>query len=228
MSFAPATDLGGTHPGAGLSWRCGVIASLGAILLLIDRVATATSTTTGLLGRTFTHFDVGHAVIVVAVSVAALGTWLPNSPTRVEMSLRSWFGPGAVIIYTLWTAAVVAAIAALHPDTGGRQVLTTLVLFRPLHAGGIIAGLGIGPLVLELVMIAAIAPFLARAVSGARPQALGRLRQDANNTAVLLSCSASPSGWSSSPPVGEAPLVCSAHFPLISICSASACGSRRG
>jgi 4-amino-4-deoxy-L-arabinose transferase-like glycosyltransferase len=186
MSLAPATDLGGNPRPAGLMWRCGLVASLGAVLLLVDRVATATSTTGGLLGRTFTHFDVGHAVIVVATSVAALTLWLPGSPHRASMSVRSWFLRGALVLYSLWTAAVIAAIAALHPTTGGRQVLTTLVFFRPVRGGGIIDGLGIGPLVLEMALIAAIAPFLARAVGNPAPRRFGPLRLEGFGVSGLL------------------------------------------
>ena len=186
MSFDPATKPGGNPRSAGLIWRCGLIASLGAVMLLVDRVATATSTTGGVLGRVLTHFDVGHAVIVVAATVAAVAMWLPDSPDRVVMPLRSWFARGALLVYSLWASAVIAAIAALHPTTGGRQVLTTLVFFRPLHAGGIIDGLSIGPLVLELVMIGALAPCLSRLVSRRDPRHLGPLRLDGFGTAGLL------------------------------------------
>ena len=164
-----SNSAGLLHP-SGFLQRCGLLVSLGAVMMLIDRVATATSSTGGALGRVFTHFDVGRALIVVAVAAAVTACWTTadaeqvgeNSFGEPRMAVRTWLARLAVVAYATWIIAVVAAIAALHPTVGGRQLLTSLVLFRPLGAGAIIDGLGVGPLVLELVLLAALAPLLGR------------------------------------------------------------------
>ena len=167
------TSAGLIHP-SGFVPRCGLLVSLGAVLLLIDRVTTATSATGGALGRIFSHFDVGRALIIVAVTATVAACWTMTRATddagglaenvfgEPRMSIRTWLARLGVVAYALWTVAVVAAIAALHPQIGGRQLLTSLVLFRPLHAGAIIDGLGVGPLILELVLITALVPLLVR------------------------------------------------------------------
>lgn len=168
------TSAGLIHP-SGFVPRCGLLVSVGAVMLLVDRVATATSSTGGALGRLLSHFDVGRALIIVAVTATVAACWTTvgsagaggerprdNVFGEPQLSIRTWLGRLAVVAYALWAVAVAAAIAALHPEIGGRQLLTTLVLFRPLRAGTIIEGLGVGPLVLELVLISALVPFLVR------------------------------------------------------------------
>ncbi|MCU1394591.1 MAG: hypothetical protein JWM34_3019 [Ilumatobacteraceae bacterium] len=163
--------------------RSGFAITIGALMLLIDRVATATSSTTGWFGRLLAHFDVGRAVVLVAFTVAVIAYWTLDGFERV--SIADWLKRGAIGVYTLWIIAVVAAVAALHPTTGGRQLVTTLIVFRPLGSGPIIDGLGIGPLVLELVLVGALAPFLARFLRRPTRQ-LGPLALDGYGVAVVL------------------------------------------
>ncbi len=168
----------------GLVWRCGLLISFGATMLLIDRVATATSSTNGWFGRLLAHFDVGRSIIVVAVSVAMLAYWVGSDRVQ-RMSVRTWCLRCAAAAYSLWLIAVIAAIAALHPATSGRQLLSTLVFFRPIRSGAIIDGLGIGPLLLELALVAVIVPFIGRFLRAPiRP--VGQLTLDGYRLGVLL------------------------------------------
>ncbi|MCU1387218.1 MAG: hypothetical protein JWL72_556, partial [Ilumatobacteraceae bacterium] len=169
------------HPGdtqpTSLSWRCGLVASIGATMLLADRVATATGTTSGWFGRLLAHGDVGAAVVLVAFTVGVLTPWIadPQDGRSVDRTaIIGWLRRGAVIVYSLWLITVVAAIAALHPTTSGRQLLSTLVAFRPVGSGTILTGLGIGPLVLEMVLIGAAAPFLGRFLRAPTRRIAGR------------------------------------------------------
>ena len=165
----------------GLWVRCGLIGSVASIFLLIDRAVTATSTTTGFFGRLFTHFDIGRPAILVAMTVIVMSFWLDPGQ---RMSIRSWFGRGLIVVYLLWSAAVIAAVASLHPTIGGRQLLMTLLIFRSVHAGPIIEGLGIGPLVLELVLVGVLAPFITRLIMSGRR--VGRFALDGYSVAALL------------------------------------------
>ncbi|MCU1360578.1 MAG: glycosyl transferase, family 39, partial [Ilumatobacteraceae bacterium] len=175
-------------PTTTLPWRCGLVASIGATMLLADRVATATGSTSGWFGRLLAHGDVGGAVVLVAFTVGVLTPWIadPRDGRSVDRAaIVRWFRRGAVIVYSLWLIAVVAAIAALHPTTSGRQLLSTLVVFRPVGSGTILTGLGIGPLVLEMVLIGAAAPFLGRFLRAPARHIAGR-EMSGTVVAVLL------------------------------------------
>ena len=190
------TSAGLLHP-SGFLQRCGLLVSLGSVMMLIDRVATATSSTGGALGRVLSHFDAGRTLIIVAITAAVTACWTigpigadgggsaENAFGEPRMSIRTWLARLAVVAYALWTVAVVAAISALHPEIGGRQLLTTLVLFRPLNAGAIVDGLGVGPLVLELVLITTLVPPLVRWL-GTAPRQVGGVRIDAFRAAIGL------------------------------------------
>ena len=52
-----------------------VLIVVGSVMLLVDRVATATSSVNGLGGRILSHFDVGRNLIVVAGAVLLLRPW---------------------------------------------------------------------------------------------------------------------------------------------------------
>ena len=156
--------------------RCAAAAALGSAMLLGDRVAVATSSTgEGFMGDLLSHLDAGRALIIVGVTVAALLPWLRADDAavlgRTELTHRRWFRDGAIGVYALWAAAMIAAIAALHPSTGARRLLSTAVIFRPLGTQPTIDGLAIGPLVLELVLVAALAPLLGRYLSSPRGRA---------------------------------------------------------
>src|SRR5829696_9221963 len=94
-----------------LMW-CGVVAAIGTTCLLTDRVATATSSTSGALGRVLSHLDVGKALVLVAVTVAVAWIWSGAGPL---VSARTWWLRAAVAVYAAWLLAVISAIAALHP-----------------------------------------------------------------------------------------------------------------
>ena len=79
-----------------------------------------------------------------------------------------WLRNGAVFVWSLWTVTVIAVIAAVHPTYGPRQLFSTLLVFRPIGGANPITGLAVGPLVLELVLIAGAAPFLGMYVRSGR------------------------------------------------------------
>ena len=136
---------------------CGVVGFVGALLLVADRVTAATASVGGFWGSMLDHLDVGRMLVVMSVSAALWLHWLDPSRSAEGRSIltRRWVRSAPVAIYTVWFAAAAAAIAALHPATSGRQLFTTLALFRPVGSGSIVPGLGFGPLVLELAVIAA-------------------------------------------------------------------------
>ncbi|MCU1398868.1 MAG: hypothetical protein JWN62_1977, partial [Acidimicrobiales bacterium] len=174
-----------THPTT-VPWRCGLVASIGATMLLADRVATATGTTSGWFGRLLAHGDVGGAVVLVAFTAGVISYWIgerPDGRPADRVAIVRWLRRGAFIVYSLWLIAVVAAIAALHPTTSGRQLLNTLVVFRPVGSGTILTGLGIGPLVLEMVLIGAAAPFVGRFLRAPARRIAGR---QLNGTAIAV------------------------------------------
>ncbi|HEY5874031.1 MAG TPA: hypothetical protein VIT64_01970, partial [Ilumatobacteraceae bacterium] len=144
----PATDVSALP-------RCAAMVAVGAAMLLGDRVAVATaSTTEGFRGDLLAHLDAGRALIVVAVAVAAFLPWLdPDGRESTRTSVVEWLRNGAVLVWSLWIVTVIAVIAAVHPTYGPRQLFSTLLVFRPIGGGNPITGLVVGPLVLELVLI---------------------------------------------------------------------------
>ncbi|MGD9703141.1 MAG: glycosyltransferase family 39 protein [Acidimicrobiia bacterium] len=161
--------------GASALPRCAAVVAAGAAMLLGDRVAVATaSTTEGFRGDLLAHLDAGRALILVAVTVAALLPWLAGpAPEPSRRSRVAWFRDGAVAVWLLWSATVIAAVAAVHPTFGARQLFSSLLVFRPVGGSDLVGGLAVGPLVLELVLVAAIAPFLATFVRSGRSRVNG-------------------------------------------------------
>ena len=159
----PATDVSALP-------RCAAMVTVGAAMLLGDRVAVATaSTTEGFRGDLLAHLDAGRALIVVAVAVAAFLPWLdPDGRESTRTSVVEWLRNGAVFVWSLWIVTVIAVIAAVHPTYGPRQLFSTLLVFRPIGGANPITGLAVGPLVLELVLIAGAAPFLGMFVRSGR------------------------------------------------------------
>src|SRR5687768_18323006 len=98
----PATDVAALP-------RCAAMVAVGAAMLLGDRVAVATaSTTDGYRGDLLAHLDAGRALIVVAVAVAAFLPWLdPNGRESTRTSVVEWLRNGAVVAWSLWTVTVI-------------------------------------------------------------------------------------------------------------------------
>ncbi len=136
----------------------GALAAVCGAALLAARAAEATGRVAdGAGGRILARLDVGAVVLVVlGVAVAAgpaierLVDGRPPIPWRTHLARR------LLPLYALWIPVVVLVAIAVDPAPGRRAWVETLLLFR--RPGVPVAGLGIGPVLTVVAMVAVLLP----------------------------------------------------------------------
>lgn len=134
--------------------RAGVVVTLAALALMVQRVAIAGNRLShGWQGAPVSRFDLAAPVLVVLVSFVV---------ARRSLSGRSASIPGLATIpavYAAWMLTIAFTIAALHLHLSAGRLLVTALVFR--SGSTPLTGLGAGPLLLTLALAVVLVPVLA-------------------------------------------------------------------
>jgi multisubunit Na+/H+ antiporter MnhB subunit len=125
--------------------------ALGALLLIIRRVADATANISdSLSGRTLARLDIGFPLLVTC-GAYLLAHHIVNDPYNQRRPWRSARTARLVMIMAaFWWVTMAVTIAAVHPGGTSKQLLATVALFRNPRNRLPLSGTSIGTVALIL------------------------------------------------------------------------------
>jgi 4-amino-4-deoxy-L-arabinose transferase-like glycosyltransferase len=137
-----------------------VIVAAASVAVLIQRLAiSGDRLASGFGGALLARLDLAGPIVIALVAFVAARRSLSGRTSRSGL-------PWIPAVYVAWWLTVLFTKAALHIRASPAQLLSTLVMFRPV--GRPLPGLGVGPLVLTAVLTVTVMPVL---VAMTRPPA---------------------------------------------------------